>query len=147
MVGHTTPCVIELKAEKGKDTPLYALIEGLAYCAIVEANMRAFRAEVYGKFHFGLDAIKPSLLLLAPEGYWRKFINSSVGAAGSWVAPFTDRLAEIERDLGIKVLCAKMEGPLAFRMGLNGEPPTLGEGFTIAPVDLRKAVSHVGEQL
>ena len=44
------PVVIELKVlGKGTpDTPLRALLEGLAYAAIVEANESAFRSEISG---------------------------------------------------------------------------------------------------
>ena len=43
------PCVIELKVagESARgDTPLRALLEGLAYCAIVEANAADIASEV-----------------------------------------------------------------------------------------------------
>ena len=41
------PCVMELK-KSGRDTPLWALLEGLTYCAIVEANADDIASEVAG---------------------------------------------------------------------------------------------------
>ena len=56
------PCVIELKAARETtrgDTPLRALLEGLAYCAIVEANAADIASEVAEQH--ALSASRPAL--------------------------------------------------------------------------------------
>ncbi|WP_167374275.1 hypothetical protein [Bathymodiolus platifrons methanotrophic gill symbiont] len=54
MIDHKVPAVIELKIDSVNggqaDSPLRALLEGLAYCAIIEKNLVKISAEVASKF-------------------------------------------------------------------------------------------------
>ena len=65
------PCVVELKVagESARgDTPLRALLEGLAYCAIVEANAADIASE-FAEQHV-VSASRPTLVVMAPDNYW-----------------------------------------------------------------------------
>ena len=54
MIDHKVPAVIELKIDSVNggqaDSPLRALLEGLAYCAIIEKNLVKISAEVASQF-------------------------------------------------------------------------------------------------
>ena len=78
------PCVIELKVagESARgDTPLRALLEGLAYCAIVEANAADIASEVAEQH--ALSASRPTLVVMAPDNYWAGHLDHP--AAGRWL--------------------------------------------------------------
>ena len=59
------PCVGELKVagETNYGEPLWALLEGLTYCAIVEANARDIASEVTDQY--ALSASRPTLVVMA----------------------------------------------------------------------------------
>ncbi len=86
VIDQAIPSVIELKVDQdsgGKpDTPLRALLEGLAYCAMVEANQEAIKQEAEQIFGFTLEAQSPHLIVLGPEEYWNYFLNKMT--AGEW---------------------------------------------------------------
>jgi hypothetical protein len=55
------------------DTPLKALLEALAYCAILDADIRCLSRESDDKKRMLLHVvspIRPNLLILAPAAYW-----------------------------------------------------------------------------
>jgi hypothetical protein len=93
------PCVIELKVDQkggGKaDTPLRALLEGLAYCALVEANKKEIWQEAQEKFGFKFKGPRPHLMILAPVGYWSCFFNNP--RAGNWFAPLLQLIEDMNK--------------------------------------------------
>lgn len=63
--------LLELKVGgQSPDTPLRAVVEGLAYCAMVQANLPNLSGEIHQTF--GLTPTEDPLILLviAPEDYW-----------------------------------------------------------------------------
>jgi hypothetical protein len=74
-LGGNLSCVIELKVMGSRnnlgDTPLRALLEGLTYCAIVEANARQIAIEAQREFQVRLTSARPVLAVIAPDDYWR----------------------------------------------------------------------------
>lgn len=94
-----TPCVIELKVDQDSgnmsDTPLRALLEGLAYCALVEANKNEIWKEAQEKFGFEFKGPRPHLMILAPVGYWSCFFN--ISSAGDWFAPLLQLIGNLEK--------------------------------------------------
>ena len=87
--------IVELKAAQGGDTPLRALVEGLAYTAIIEANLAGLREEVQQRYSRTMTTDTPRLIVMAPEEYWARFRARL--AAASWenqLRAVADRIAE-----------------------------------------------------
>lgn len=64
-------CVIELKVVGG-DTPLNALLEAVGYCAAVARNASVIEDELLTAGH-AVRTGGPSVLVLAPKDYWRRW--------------------------------------------------------------------------
>jgi hypothetical protein len=65
-----TLAVIELKVAKNQEDRRIALLEGLIYAAIVEANIEPIAAEFLLKRGIRIARTRPRVLLIAPDGYW-----------------------------------------------------------------------------
>ena len=94
--------VIELKIlRKGGDidTPLYAYLEALAYCAIVEKNASEIASEVGNKFKKKVGTGPPNLVIMAPENYWSKIVDHP--KAGEWLPILLNLASEIENRTGV----------------------------------------------
>ena len=117
------PCVIELKVagESARgDTPLRALLEGLAYCAIVEANAADIASEVAEQH--ALSASRPTLVVMAPDNYWAGHLDHP--AAGRWLPAVRDLVSGLRDTLGLEAyLLALLDA--RFEMGLSGQPARL----------------------
>ena len=117
------PCVIELKAARETtrgDTPLRALLEGLAYCAIVEANAADIASEVAEQH--ALSASRPALVVMAPDNYWAGYLDHP--AAGRWLHAVRDLVSGLRDTLGLEAyLLALLDA--RFEMGLSGQPARL----------------------
>ena len=120
------PAVVELKV-KGQnnslsDTPLRAYLEGLAYCAIVEANISVIAKEAESELEHSLKAEKTILIVMAPEEYWRPYLLHT--RAGSWL-PELARISEsVKRELQIETHFVSLKD-VKFDLGLAGKPPLL----------------------
>ena len=80
--------VVELKvqAQAGgrSDPPPPALMEGLRYAAIVEADLEAIASEAHRRFGVKISGEPPIIALLALRAWWRGWIDTP--AAGAWRA-------------------------------------------------------------
>ena len=78
----SVPVVIELKVlgKNSADTPLRALLEALAYAAIVDANGASFRSEISGMTGRRITSGRPNLLIAAPDDYW-SFWSTKIGGS------------------------------------------------------------------
>ena len=136
VIGGNLPGVIELKVagsgNKLSDTPLRALLEGFAYCAIVEANGVDIAGEALARDEIRFATARPALLVMAPEKYWSGYLNRP--SAGNWlptVRSLSKRLA----------VAMKMEVHLLaltdskFKMGNKDERPQLKGTLGIVSVD------------
>lgn len=134
-LGNTTPAVAELKVA-GKsnlgDTPLRALLEGLAYCALVEANADVIAKEAKRKFGIDLKVGKPELLIMAPLNYWSGYLNKK--AAGSWAISIKNLADKIYDHIKIRVHFLSLRDA-QFEMGLNNKPVELTGNCRIEPVE------------
>ena len=125
------PCVIELKRSR-RDTPLRALLEGLTYCAIVEANADDIASEVAGQH--ALSASRPTLIVMAPEDYWAGYLSH--GSAGRWLPAIRDLVSGLRETLGLEIcLVALLDA--RFEMGLLGRPARFVGSCRMASVDER----------
>ncbi len=118
-------CVIELKvdgdASRG-DTPLYAWIEALGYCAMVDANIKDIAAEAKSKFDLHLATAPPRLMVMAPESYWDGYRRHP--KAGDW-QPALQKLADdIAARIGVQSYFVSLRNA-KFSMGGAGVKPRL----------------------
>ena len=122
----TVPTVIELKvsAKKGSkpDTPLRAFLEGLAYCAIVEANMKDIAEEAQAKFDLQLHTARPDLMVLAPDDYW--FYYSKNKSAGHWSVKLKTLVERIFREMNLSVHFLSIKN-VQLEWGGHGKPARL----------------------
>ena len=129
VVEETLPCVIELKTAP-RDTPLRALLEGLAYCAIVEANAADIASEVVEQYV--LSASRPTLVVMAPDDYWAWYLDHT--RAGRWLSSVRDLISGLRGALGLEAyLVALLDAE--FEMGLGGQPARLIRSCRMASVD------------
>ena len=119
-------CVIELKIQsQGSslgDTPLRAYLEGLAYCAIIEANAADIAKEVEARTGHALHEHSPVLVVMAPEEYWLKYLAHK--RVGDWW-PVIQRLADqVQSRTRVETRFVAIQD-CTFAMGLEGKPPKL----------------------
>ena len=106
--------IVELKVRRRDDPgdpPVHALMEGLRYAAVVQANIGAIAAEVRCLFAIDVPDRPPIVQILAPEDWWRGWCNMvprTRRAAGPWEVPFLDLATRVEARLGIAVECASL---------------------------------------
>jgi hypothetical protein len=125
-IENSIPAVAELKVagKNGQlgDTPLKALLEGLAYCAIVEANLEAIAREAKARFKINLTTGKPDLIVIAPNDYWSNYLKKD--AAGDWVKTLIKLVEKIKSRLKINTHFFSLRN-CQFEMGLGGKPAEL----------------------
>jgi hypothetical protein len=91
------------------DTPLRALLEGLAYCAILDADLECIHQQAIEKFNRPIAKKRPALIVLANDSYWKLYRESKSAAA--W-QPELQRLAtELEVSLDIPVSFLSLRVP------------------------------------
>ena len=133
IVDGTLPCIVELKVAGETncgDTPLRALLEGLAYCAIVEANAADIASEIADQH--GLSASRPTLVVMAPDDYWAGYRDHP--RAGKWLSAVRDLISGLRDTLGLDVyLLALLDAK--FEMGLSGQPARLIGDCRMVSVD------------
>ncbi|MCY4030836.1 MAG: hypothetical protein OXF05_01820 [Hyphomicrobiales bacterium] len=130
--------LVELKVESkhsGRgDSPFSALLQGLRYAAIVEANLKAIAAEARG-FGVEIRETAPVVQLLATEAWWlQQGFNFS--AAGNSQKYFADFIDDIEREIGITFEFLAFDH-LNVVFGLDGEKPRLDPIPSLRAVPLR----------
>ncbi len=127
------PCVVELKVAGETtlgDTPLRALLEGLAYCAIVEANAADIASEVAEQH--ALSVSRPTLVVMAPDNYWSGYLDHP--KAGKWLSAVCDLVSGLRDTLGLEsYLLALLDAK--FEMGLSGQPARLTGSCRVVSVD------------
>ena len=117
-----TELKLEGQGETRGDAPPLALMEGLRYAAIVEANLPAIASEAKRGFDVTLQQVPPVVQLLATAEWWRGWMRCS--AAGNWQDPMAALIDGIQDELGIRVDCLALDS-LEFNLGLNGTKPML----------------------
>ena len=127
------PCVVELKVAGTTalgDTPLWALLEGLTHCAIVEANIARIASEAADRY--ALTACRPTLVVMAPDDYWAGYANHP--EAGEWLSAVRGLISGLGDTLGLEVhLLALLDA--RFEMGLGGTPARLTGDCRMVSVD------------
>ena len=123
------PWICELKVhsadKKSAETPLKALLEALAYCATLNADMRNLSRESDDKKRMLLHAfspMRPNLLIMAPTEYWALCNEAEV--RDPWREPLKALSRRIEAAFKIKVRFVRMDNCL-WQMNENTRMPSL----------------------
>ena len=137
--------IIELKVKPRDskthgDTPLKALLQGLRYAAVVEANRDVIAMEAKPQFKEDIADESPIVQILAPQTWWKGWLElsgSTRRAAGDWELAFTRLTADIEEGrLGVRVECVALDdisdGDITFEADCR--TPTLGHAPALYPV-------------
>lgn len=92
--------VIELKAQPSDEygeSPARALLEGLIYAAVVEANNTEVAEELRLKFDLEHRHPRPGIMIAAPSAYWMKWTPTPV--TGEWWIQYTRLAAELSESI------------------------------------------------
>ncbi len=135
--------VIELKVRRKNgsrgDTPVLALMEGLRYAAVVEANHGAIASEAGDIFGITLADRPPIVQILAPENWWRGWRDMTARtrrASGHWEASLAELAVGLESRLGITVEWASLQGTDPTDITWDGRGPRLARRPTLKTVRL-----------
>lgn len=91
------------------DTPLRAFLEGLAYCAILEADLDCLHLEAVNKFKRTIEKKPPALIVLANDEYWELYRESK--DAGAWRSELHRLAIGVEDKLNLPVSFLSMSIP------------------------------------
>ncbi|MCH2169212.1 hypothetical protein MK489_00395 [Myxococcota bacterium] len=86
------------------DTPLRALLEGLANCAIAEANRNELRSEIAAASGVTVADDSPVLVVLGSSRYWELCRKREAQKGAAWIREMERLATEIERDIGVTVM-------------------------------------------
>lgn len=130
--------LVELKVESKRsgrgDSPSSALLQGLRYAAVVEANLKAIAHEAKS---FGVEVWEkpPIVQILATEAWWLQQ-GFNFAADGNSQKYFADFIDNIEREIGITFEFLAFDH-LNVVPGLDGEKPRLDPIPSLCAVPLR----------
>ena len=133
--------VSELKVARSDgrgESPMAALMQGLRYAAVVDANNEAISREALDSR--GVPAVsrrRPIVLILAPRTWWWGWFqleDSTRQKAGPWERKFGALTADIENRLGVAVECLAMDDVRKAQLYDRTGEPTLPTMPTMYPV-------------
>ena len=134
--------VVELKCPRSGrgQSPVHALMEGLRYAAIVEANLHTLASEARKRFECKTDAEAPPIVqILGTISWWRDWLDPGLKkrAAGDWDGAFADLASDIEERIGVNVECMATDTNIAEAIdGLRRRKPSLSPPPTLCAVHL-----------
>ena len=134
--------VDELKSPRGRrgQSPVHALMEGLRYAAIVEANLRTLARDAQTRFGCEADAETPPIVqVLGPISWWRDWLDPGIKnrAAGDWNLPFVKLASAFEARTGVTVECLATDTDIAAAVdGLRQRKPVISPAPTFHAVRL-----------
>jgi hypothetical protein len=114
------------------DTPLRALIEGLAYTAIATANQEELKSEIAERFGRTVSDEPPLLVLLASPTYWRLCRKREAQKGAAWIKEMERLAKEIETEVGpsVRYLGLELSGDPGWSYAEDGPvlsgPPRIG---------------------
>lgn len=86
------------------ETPLRAMLEGLAHLAVVEANRDALAGELADRLEKPLATAPPVLLLIGSPRYWELCRKREAQKGAAWIREMDRLAAELEEAAGVRVL-------------------------------------------
>jgi hypothetical protein len=104
------------------DTPLRALLEGLAYTAIASANREELKSEIAEQFGRSVSDEPPVLILLASPVYWRLCRKREAQKGAAWIKEMERLAKEIEDEVGpaVRYLGLDLPGDPGWSYGEDG---------------------------
>ena len=104
------------------DTPLRALLEGLAYTAIATANQADLQSEIAEHFGRSVSDEPPLLVLLASPSYWRLCRKREAQKGAAWIKEMERIAVEIEAKVGpaVRYLGLELAGDPGWSYGEDG---------------------------
>ena len=142
--------IVELKVPHAtgarRESPLRALMQGLRYAAVVQANHCAIAVEARDHFAIELSDEPPIVQILAPRDWWREWCDmpgSTRRAAGPWESRFLDLAARLEKRLGIAVECARLDDTGLADIAWDARGPHLRRAPAVSRVPLDRAPGAV----
>jgi hypothetical protein len=117
------------------DTPLRALLEGLAYSAIVAANADAISGEILERFGRSASETPPLLVLLGSPRYWELCRKREAQKGAAWIKELERLAGEIEASsgVGVRYVSLQLEGDPGWHYDAEGPvldaPPRLGPAW------------------
>jgi len=85
------------------DTPLRALLEGLAYSAVVAANAKAISGEILERFGHSVAEAPPALIVLGSPRYWTLCRKREAQKGAAWIKELERLAGEITAHCGVDV--------------------------------------------
>ena len=128
--------IAELKCPRSGrgQSPAHALMEGLRYAAIVEANLHPLASDARKRFGCKTDAEAPPIVqVLGPISWWNDWLDPGLKkrAAGNWSRSFAKLASAFETRTGVTIECmatdtniAEVADKLRQRMPSLDPPPT-----------------------
>lgn len=120
--------IVELKVAGNREDRRVALVEGLIYAAIVEANLKEIAAEVTALHGYYVETARPAIFLLAPAGFW------SPPRCQPPVADVSRLVTAVAAQIPIDISLLSLEGADLSDLGAGGSRPTLSRNATMSPV-------------
>ena len=136
--------VVELKVKPKEErdrgeSPAAALLQGLRYAAIVEANRTSIAKEAEEIFDTRLVEAPPIVQILAPKSWWLGWLQlacSTREAAERWESEFIRLTRDIEAQLHVLIECVALNDllPDDINYGPDGNQPQIDHTVTLHPV-------------
>lgn len=132
--------VIELKvAPKSEndrgDTPLDALVQGIRYAAIVEANLSGIARAAKSCFGVEIAEQRPIVQVLAPKAWWIDWLDLKGRArrvAGNWEAELRRFAGDVRAHLDLPIEFMALDDVADF--GPNPRKPSLSSAPALYPI-------------
>ena len=113
------------------DTPLRALLRGLAQVAMVDANQAAFREEILAATGRTTSDEAPALVIAAAPKYWQLCRKREAQKGAAWIREMERLGREASQQIGVEVfyLALDLEGDPPWEYGEDGPLLTSTLGF------------------
>ena len=94
--------------------------------------MSAITEEALSKFGLSLLVTRPILIVMAPEAYWRRYLENP--STGSWLPELLRIIEGLKVQLKLEVHMVALKG-VKLEMGLGGKHPVLHGNCELASVE------------
>lgn len=133
-----TLAVVELKIAGNAEDRRIALLEGLIYAAVIEANVERIAAEIEATRNVRVTRAGPRIVVVGPPLYW------SEANVFPQLAEFEALTVKVAEAIGIDIVLLCLQDADGLVFGRNGCPPQLhGQAsLSLVPNDTKALVSR-----
>ncbi len=111
------------------DTPLRALLRGLAQTAMIDANQLAFREEIEAATGRTTSDEAPALIIAATPRYWQLCRNREAQKGAAWIREHERLGRQIAEQIGVEVFFVSLDVEGEPIWEYNDEGPLLTQAF------------------